>query len=334
LWVCPADHVIEDVEVLYDALADAVPAAEVGRLVTFGISPTHPEPGFGYIRVAGARAGRAAVYDVAAFVEKPSRARAQAMLAAGGHLWNSGMFVFRVDAFLEELGALAPDILDATRRAVRTADGTPRTFGPAYAEIPPAPVDKAVMERSDRVAVVPCDPAWSDVGTWRAVWERSARDARDNAAHGDVVLDDAHGCLVVGGERLVAAVGVDDLVVVDTRDAVLVARRDDAEGLKALVERLGRENRAEAEGYVGERGLWGERRRLVADGPVVRELRLAPGRSLAVDAPADRALHLFANHLPAPRVLAPGERLVLTNATDAPQTFVEVEGTPASASTS
>ncbi len=325
LWVCAADHVMGDVEALYDALAPAVEAARDGRLVTFGISPTHPEPGFGYIRTGGVLADHPAVHDVAAFVEKPPRARAEAMLAAGGHLWNSGMFVFRAGTFLDELAAHAPAILEATRAAVAAAGHTPLTFAAGYADIPSAPVDKAVMEVSRRVAVVPCDPRWSDVGSWRAVWESRPRDARDNAIAGDVVLEDARGCLVIGHDRLVAAVGVEDLAIIDTPDAVMVARRDDAAAVKAVVEGLATAERAEASGYPGERAVWGERSTTTIGGLAVRELTLRPGHTLTVTAPPERALHLFGADLEAPVVLAPGEAVRLTAPSDRPRTFVEVE---------
>jgi len=329
LWICAADHVMGDVAALYAALDEAVAAARDGRLVTFGISPTHPEPGFGYIRVGTPLAGHPGVHGVAAFVEKPVRARAEAMLAAGGHLWNSGMFVFRAGTLIEEMAEHAPDILAATRAAVADAGDAPFTLADAYAAIPSAPIDKAVMEVSERVAVVPCDPHWSDVGSWRAVWESHPHDTLGNATVGEVRLENSRGCLVLGRERLVAAIGVENLAIVDTGDALMVADRDDAAAVKAMVERLAAEGRSEATAYPDERGVWGERRSHRLGGLAVREVTLRPGRTLELTAPADRALHVFAAHLAAPHVLAPGERIVLANDGDVARTFLEVETPPA-----
>jgi len=325
LWVCAADHVIGDVDALHIALTAAIAAARDGRLVTFGISPAYPEPGFGYIRTGAPLTDHADVCEVAAFIEKPPRAEAERMLAAGGHLWNSGMFVFEAGTFLAEVEAHAPAILAATFAAVEAARGAPTVFGEAYAGIPAAPVDKAVMERSDRLAVVPCDPLWSDVGSWRAVWETRPHDAAGNAVSGDVVVENSGGCLVLGGDRLVAAVDVNELAIVDTGDALLVAARDGSASIKSVVERLEAEGRAEAASYPHELGAWGERRALRNGKPAVRELTLRPGRARTLSAPPNCALFVFGPGLDEPLILGAGQQALLTNDTDITQTFVEVE---------
>ncbi len=325
LWVCAADHLMAAPDELYAAVGQAMEAAADGRLVTFGIEPGYPEPGFGYIEVGAPLAAGSAVRDVARFVEKPERSVAEAMLAAGGHLWNSGMFVFRADSFLEELATHAPSIVEATTAAMAAGGGLPFVPSDAYGAIPSAPVDKAVMEVSAKVAVVPCDPHWSDVGSWRAVWETLPQDAAGNATSGDVLVEGAERCLVLGGERLVAAVGVRDLAIIDTGDAVMVADRDDSAAVKAVVGRLQADARPEAEGYGVETTEWGERRqRHVAGRVVVSELVVRPGAAAVVRAAAGHRLHLFRDGLEGPAVVAPGEERRLVNASDQPQIYVEV----------
>ncbi|MFW5680966.1 MAG: mannose-1-phosphate guanylyltransferase, partial [Pseudomonadota bacterium] len=211
LWICAADHLMGDPAALFDALGEAAAVARAGDLVTFGIEPGYPEPGFGYIQVGEGLPGNHAVYRVRRFVEKPLPAVAEAMLEAGGHLWNSGMFVFRADRFLEELAEHAPDILQQTRDAVARGSGRPFVPGASYADIRSEPVDKAVMEVSRHIAVVPCDPQWSDVGSWHAVWEVSDKDGGGNAVIGDGWALESRDCLVMAGDRLVAAVGVENL---------------------------------------------------------------------------------------------------------------------------
>ena len=324
LWICAADHVMGDVDALLAAVAEAAEVATTGRLVTFGIEPSHPEPGFGYIKV-GARLGGGAAHEVARFVEKPEREVARAMLEEGGHLWNSGMFVFRAGDFLAEFEAHAPDILSATRAAMGEATGRPLVPGASYGTIRSAPVDKAVMEVSERIAVVPCEPRWSDVGSWRAVWETLARDGAGNATRGDVLLEGAENCLVIGDGRLVAAVGVRDLAIIDTGDAVMIADRDDSNAVKNVVARLVAAERREAAAFAVAVFAWGERReRSRRDGVVVSDLIVGAGREATLAAAADENVHVFGGELTAPLVLAPGTTARLANGAARAQTFVEV----------
>jgi mannose-1-phosphate guanylyltransferase/mannose-6-phosphate isomerase len=270
LWVCPADHLIQDEAALMAAVGAGLPAAAAGRLVTFGITPSRAETGFGWIAV-GAALPEAGAFAVERFVEKPPRAEAERLLAAGGHLWNSGMFLFRADAILAELEAHSPEILVATRRALDGAPGGGREpAAAAYGRIPSAPIDKAVMERSAKVAVVPCEPRWSDVGSWQALWELMPKDAHGNAASGDVLIEAGTGNLVRSEHRLVALAGVRDLAVIETADALLVADLAQAEALKALVGRLAAADRAEAEIHALEHRPWG------------RFIKLARGTSFEV----------------------------------------------------
>jgi len=245
LLILPADHVIVDVEGFHRAVERAVAAAADGSLVTFGIKPTRPETGYGYIRAAGH--ADEAVTAVEAFVEKPDPETAAAYLASGRYLWNSGMFVFRADALLDEARRLAPEIVGAVEAALDGDGGTVTTLGPRFGDAPSISIDYAVMERTDRAKVVPMDVGWSDVGSWNALWEIETRDPQGNVARGDVVLHGVERSYVRAESRLVAVVGLTDVVVVETADAVLVLDREAAQDVRMVVERLRDEGRPEVE---------------------------------------------------------------------------------------
>ncbi len=242
LLVVPSDHVIGDPEAFRRAVATGAPAAAEGWLVTFGIAPAGAETGYGYIEAGAPLAGLDGVERVARFVEKPDRATAEGFVAGGRHLWNGGIFLFRADRFLAELDAHAPDIAAATAAAMAGAarDGSfVRPERAAFAACPNISVDYAVMERTDRAALVRVDMDWSDVGSWGALWEIAARDGAGNALHGDVVAVDTTNSLVrVDGGPAVAMVGVSDLVVVSTRDSVLVIPRERSQEVRAVVDAL------------------------------------------------------------------------------------------------
>ncbi len=325
LWVCAADHLMGDPAALLQALGHAAKAARAGDLVTFGIEPAYPEPGFGYIQVGDGIAG-SSVHRVRRFVEKPLPAVAERMLAEGGHLWNSGMFVFRADRFLEEMEAHAPAILEATRAAVDAGGGQPFVPGDGYGAIPSEPVDKAVMEVSSRIAVVPCDPEWSDVGSWHAVWEVTPKDAGGNAVVGDGWVEASRDCLVMAGERLVAAVGVRDLAIVDTPDAVMVADRSNSAAVKDMVARLVAARRTEATDYRRTIEPWGERRPCLELGSLrVSELRVAPGATLVVAATGTVDLYDDQGH----HVAVPaGTTWQAANTTGGVQRWVEIARAP------
>ena len=255
LWVCPSDHLMRDRDSLYDALTAAVAAAAEGWLVTFGISPTRPETGFGWIAPAESLPGLGSVCRVQRFIEKPPRETAEQLLALGDQLWNSGMFVFQAQRMLDELERWAPDILAATRAAV------PEPGGPldaaAYGAIRSQPIDKAVMERSSHVAVVPADPQWSDVGSWHAIWELMDKDAHGNARQGDTVVVHARDNLVRSDKRLVALAGVSGLAVIETADALLVVDRENSEAVRGVVDALGKTERRETLVHAREVRPWG-----------------------------------------------------------------------------
>jgi mannose-1-phosphate guanylyltransferase / mannose-6-phosphate isomerase len=257
--VLAADHVVRDPEAFVGACRDAMSAAANGRIVTFGIRPTFPATNYGYIR-PGAKLDGGSAFAVDAFVEKPDAATA-ARYIADRYLWNSGNFLFRADVMLGEIARFEPDIAAAAKAAVggMTKDlDFLRLPAEAFAQAPRKSVDYAVMERTERAAVVPLDCGWSDVGSWSAVWDALGHDADGNAATGSVVFLDSRNSLAHSDEAtLIAVVGVDNLVVVATPDAVLVTSRDKAEQVKDLVERLKAQNREQATTHLRVYRPWG-----------------------------------------------------------------------------
>jgi mannose-1-phosphate guanylyltransferase/mannose-6-phosphate isomerase len=223
LLVCPSDHHIADVAAFHDAITLARPAAEEGKIVTFGIEPDHPATGFGYI-AAGEGEG---VRSVARFIEKPPIDRAKAMLAEGGHYWNAGIFLASAGTWREELERHAPAILAAARAAIDQGKCESPVISvdeAAFAEAPAKSIDYAVMEHSDRVAVVPVSMGWSDVGSWEAVFDAAEKDEAGNVVAGEALVIDSHANLIRSDGIKVAAIGVDDLVIVATADGVLVTK--------------------------------------------------------------------------------------------------------------
>jgi len=279
LWVCPSDHLIRDEAALSDALKHALPAAARGDLLTFGPASDN-----------------SAVCPVERFVEKPDLETAKAMLAEGGYLWNSGMFLFRADRIIEELGTHEPAILAATEAAYRasstTEDGSLHPPKEHYENVPSMPIDKAVMERASRISVVPCNPGWTDLGSWQAIWEESEKDEDGNAAGGDVLLHDAKNCLIRGKGRLVALAGVQDLAVIETDDAVLVVDRARSEPVKQLVADLNAAGRSETLRHLAVDHTWGQAVLLEkgCDAEVQR-LEIVPGKAVEAAAGVDRDLH-------------------------------------------
>lgn len=237
LLLLPADHDITDVAAYHAAVAAGRDAAAEGALVVFGLKPSRPETGYGYIR-AGDGAG--AVRAVEGFVEKPDAATAQRLVADPAYSWNAGMFLFSARAFLDEARRLAPGIAAAAEAAVRegqVSDGV-LTLGARFAEAPAVSIDYAVMEKTDRAVVVPCDLGWSDVGAWQALWELAPKTVSGDVLEGPVTAVGTSGCLVRTDGPPVVIAGVCDLVVVVQDGVVLVTRRDAAEPLKAAVEAL------------------------------------------------------------------------------------------------
>jgi mannose-1-phosphate guanylyltransferase/mannose-6-phosphate isomerase len=251
MLVLPADHVLQDLAAFQAAIKRALPAAAAGKLVTFGIVARTPETGYGYIRRASgghAAAPGAAVFPIGQFVEKPDLERAQEFIASGEYFWNSGMFLFGARRFLEELRVHAPDIAQVCERAsaaaVREKDFT-RVDEAIFAACRSESVDYAVMEKTRDAVVTPLDAGWNDVGSWAALHDVMPADERGNVARGDVLLEESDGCYVHADSRLIAALGLHDMVIVETADAVLVAPKAKVQDVKKLVARIKAAGRAE-----------------------------------------------------------------------------------------
>ncbi|MFA5495067.1 MAG: mannose-1-phosphate guanylyltransferase/mannose-6-phosphate isomerase [Porticoccaceae bacterium] len=246
LLVLAADHLIGDVGSFHGSILNALPLAEAGKLVTFGIVPGLAETGYGYIRRGAELA--AGAFAVDRFVEKPDEATAQAYLDSGEYYWNSGMFLFRASRFLGELAAHRPDILAACETAIEGCSRDLhfiRVDAEAFASCPEDSIDYAVMEKTADAAVVGLDAGWSDIGSWSALWEVSDKDAAGNSHVGDVIDCGSRHTLVRAEHRLVATVGVEDLIVVETKDAVLVAHKDSVQDVKKIVEQIKHSGRHE-----------------------------------------------------------------------------------------
>ncbi|CNE67329.1 mannose-1-phosphate guanylyltransferase [Yersinia nurmii] len=293
LLVLAADHVIQDKPAFIQAVKRAEPLAEAGKLVTFGIVPNSPETGYGYIR-QGALVEDGA-YEVAAFVEKPDLATAQEYLVSGNYYWNSGMFVFKASRYLQELGLHRPDILEACQRAIagQRADlDFIRLNEEAFYNCPDDSIDYAVMEKTSDAVVVPMDAQWSDVGCWSALWEINDKDSQGNVVRGDVLIEDMHDSYVYSQNRLVATVGVNDLIIVETKDAVLVAHKDKVQDVKSIVNKLKLEERCE---YLQHREVyrpWGSHD-AIAEGVryQVQHVSVKPGQRIATQIHYHRAEH-------------------------------------------
>ena len=260
LLVLAADHVIRDAATFRATVAAGMAAAEAGQLVTFGIVPTAPETGYGYIEAAQSLLGANEPVPIARFVEKPDRATAEQFLATGRFTWNSGMFLFKASAILAELERLAPEVVSACRSSLEhdSADlDFLRLEREAFASCPSVALDVAVMERTDRGAVLPLEAGWSDVGSWSALWETADQDSDGNVLRGRVISEGSSNCYLRSEHRLVVGLGVEDLVVVETDDVVLVAHRDRAQEVKAIVGLLEREGAPESKAHRKIYRPWG-----------------------------------------------------------------------------
>ncbi|MCH8499747.1 MAG: mannose-1-phosphate guanylyltransferase/mannose-6-phosphate isomerase [Marinobacter sp.] len=292
LLVMPSDHVLKDIDSFRQAVEVGRAAAEQGKLVTFGIVPTAPHTGYGYIRKGTEHAGYC---DVAAFVEKPDEATAQAYLKDGTYLWNSGMFLFRADVYLNTLGTHRPDILAACQRAFdgRQADlDFVRVDKSAFAQCPDDSIDYAVMEKTQDAVVVPLDAGWSDVGSWSALWEIQPQDEQGNVCRGDVILEDVSGSYIHSEGRLIAALGISDHVIVETDDVVLVADRHRVQDVKKLVAQVKASGREEHRLHTKVHRPWGTYEGIaMGERFQVKRIMVKPGASLSLQKHHHRAEH-------------------------------------------
>ncbi|MDO3723213.1 mannose-1-phosphate guanylyltransferase/mannose-6-phosphate isomerase [Marinobacter sp. chi1] len=293
MLVLAADHLIQDTKAFQDGVKKAIPLAQAGSLVTFGIVPQHPETGYGYIHRGNELAMNC--FTVDSFVEKPDLDTAKAYLTSGDYLWNSGMFLFSAQDYLNELEAHRPDILAACKTAMSGASQDlhfTRVDADAFAQCPSDSVDFAVMEKTDKAAVVSLDAGWSDIGSWSALWDVSEKDEAGNCLSGDVITHDTRNTLVRADSRLVATVGVDNLVIIETKDALLVAHRDRVQDVKNIVEKIRDDGRHEHMNHREVYRPWGVYDS-IDNGTryQVKRITVKPGAKLSVQMHHHRAEH-------------------------------------------
>ena len=292
LLVLPADHVIQDEEAFTKAVTEALPLAESGRLVTFGIVPSDAHTGYGYIK-KGKEDG--AGFAVDKFVEKPSFAVAQKYLNSGDYLWNSGMFLFRASRYLEELQKFRPDIFDVCKVSTEGIEldlDFLRINNEKFVDCPSDSVDYAVMEKTANAVVVPMDAGWSDIGSWSSLWDISEKDKSGNVSHGDVLLHETNNSFIRTDGTLVATVGVDDLVIISTKDAIMVAHKDSVQDAKIIANKLKDDKRTEWELNREVHRPWGKYDSIDNGGGYqVKRITVKPGAKLSVQMHHHRAEH-------------------------------------------
>ena len=291
LLVLPSDHVIVDEAAFREAVLVAMASAESGRLVTFGIVPTAPETGYGYINAAPGDGVR----DVLRFVEKPDQATAEAYVASGEYFWNSGMFAFLASRYLEELSKNQPRMVDLARESLDKATVDAdflRLDKASFSACPSDSIDYAVMEKTDRASIIPIDVGWNDVGSWSALWSVVEQDGNGNAHRGDVLARDCRNTLAISDKRLVALIGLTDIVAIDTDDAILIAHKDRVQEVKEIVASLKRDGRPQATWHRKVYRPWGSYDGIDSgDRFQVKRIVVKPGASLSLQMHHHRAEH-------------------------------------------
>ena len=292
LLVLAADHVIQDVDAFHKVVISATALAREGHLVTFGIVPTRAEIGYGYIQ-KGSALGEG--FEVARFVEKPDKDVATGYFESGDYLWNSGMFLMRADRYLEALRTHAPDILTACEKAMEGASNDldfVRVNKASFAACPNDSIDYAVMEKDKHVAVVPLQAGWSDIGSWSALWDVSPKDAQGNVTKGDVMTTESRNNLIYSTYRLVVGVGIEDLMVIETKDALLVARKDMDQSVKKIVETLKQQQRGEHLNHREVYRPWGKYDSIDMESRYqVKRITVNPGQKLSIQMHHHRSEH-------------------------------------------
>ncbi len=318
LVVMPSDHVIEDNEKFAAAVGRAASIAADGKLVLFGITPTEPHTGYGYIQKGTPIDSRkTSAFTVANFAEKPDMKTAERYLSAGDYFWNSGIFVLHARTFLDEVRRFEPIIADAAAAAfAKSTDdlGFTRLDSASFAASPSISIDYAVMERTKAAAMLPLDVGWNDVGSWASLWQIAPRDDDDNHVTGDAILEDTTGCYIHADKSLVSTIGLRDLIIVDTPDALLVADKNRSQDVSAIVKRLKSSNRKEHEQHVRSYRPWGFFETLNI-GPrfQVKLLHVKPGGKLSMQMHHHRSEHWVVVHGTAKVVIGETEQLVREN---------------------
>ncbi len=314
LLVLAADHVIQNEEAFIAAVAKATPLALEGKLVTFGIVPQSAHTGYGYIQRGGELESG---FTVKKFVEKPDAETAQGYLDGGKHYWNSGIFLFKASRYLDELMSHRPDIAqicEASLKGASTDLDFIRVNEEAFIKCPDESIDYAVMEKTQDAVVVPLDAGWNDIGSWSALWEESPKDQNGNAVNGDAILEDTRNCLVRSSERLIATIGLDDIVIVDTKDAVMIAHKDKVQDVKAIVAQLKAQNRNEWKIHREVYRPWGKYDSIdTGERYQVKRITVKPGEKLSLQMHHHRAEHWIIVSGTAKVTLSDNARLVTEN---------------------
>ena len=291
MLVLAADHVIHDRKAFHDAISQAEVAAQQGQLVTFGIIPDSPHTGYGYIEAQD----KASLSKVTAFVEKPNRDLAEQYMISGRYYWNSGMFMFKASTILQELERFAPEMLASCKKALKDANSDLdfiRLDQAKFEACPSDSLDYAVMEKTDKAVVIPLAAGWSDVGSWCSLWENHDKDADNNVIVGDVVIDNVRNSYIHSEHRLVSVLGVDNLIVVETPDAVMIANKDHAEDIKTIVSKLQDSDRDEATSHRKCYRPWGHYDAIdTGERFQVKRISVNPGASLSLQLHHHRAEH-------------------------------------------
>ena len=316
--VMPSDHVIKDDAKFVEAVRRAAVVAATGRLVLFGIKPSEPHTGYGYIRQGKSLEGfNGGAFQVHAFVEKPDLQTAETYLAEGGYFWNSGIFVLHVRTFIDELARLEPRILEAARGGLAKAAedlGFLRLDKSSFGGAPSISVDYAVMEKTELTAMLPIDVGWNDIGSWSSLWDVAPHDAEGNFVNGDALLLDTHNCYVHSERSLVSTIGVNDLIIVDTPDALLVADKSRSQEVSTIVKRLKLSNRKEQEQHLRNYRPWGFFETLSLSGRFqVKLLHVNPGGKLSMQMHHHRSEHWVVVQGTAKVVIGDIEKLVREN---------------------
>jgi mannose-1-phosphate guanylyltransferase len=296
LLVLAADHLISNTAAFHKAIEQAEKLAQQGKLVTFGIVPDCAHTGYGYIKRGTAVSAQEVGYEVAQFVEKPNMSTAQAYVDSGEYYWNSGMFMFKASRYLQELAKYAPEMLEICKKAIATESSDlefVRLDAEVFSTCPDDSIDYAVMEKTDSACVVPLDAGWSDVGSWSSLWETAQhKDDNNNVVIGDAILDGVHNSYINSEQRLISVVGLDDVVVVETKDAVLVAHKDKVQDIKNVVNQLKAEKRPEFEFHREVFRPWGSYDSIDNGARFqVKRITVKPGEKLSVQMHHHRAEH-------------------------------------------
>lgn len=292
LLILAADHAISNVDAFHKAINQAIPYVEQGKLVTFGIIPTHPETGYGYIK---AIKSAELAYSIHAFVEKPNQALAESYCASGDYYWNSGIFMFHASTYLEEIQKFQPEIYTQCSKALK---GKKKSFDyisidkDAFEACPTDSIDYAVMEKTANAIVIPLNAGWSDIGSWASLWDNVEKNEQGNVLHGDIIDIDTNNCYIHSDEKLVATIGLDDVVVINTKDAVLIAKKDRVQDVKKIVEELNISQRTEAKLHREVYRPWGKYDSIDQGARYqVKRITVKPGEKLSIQMHHHRAEH-------------------------------------------